>query len=95
MNNKEYNKAVGNRIKHIRALLGMTLEDVASKLNITRQTLRNYECGKTPLKIGVVYQLCKIYNISPSLIIGFTDTFTIPDENIRICFPPIKDYDER
>lgn len=92
MNNNEYNKAIGNRIKCIRALLDMSSEDVASNLGVTRQTLRHYECGKTPLKSGVIYQLCKLYNVSPSLIIGFTDTYTIPEENIRICFPPIKDY---
>ena len=46
MNNNEYNKAVGNRIKCIRALLDMSSEDVASNLGVTRQTLRHYECGK-------------------------------------------------
>lgn len=89
MDNIEYDKAIGNRIKYIRILLDMTVEKVASQLQITRQTLYNYESGKTSLKISVLYQLCKIYDVNPNLIVGFSDCFTIPEANIRIYFPSI------
>ena len=44
---KAKNKTYGKRIRAARAYLGMTQGQLAAELEITDQTLRNYEMGVT------------------------------------------------
>ena len=74
MRDSGYDVAVGERASHIRNVLSMTLNEVADRLNITRQTLSNYESGKTPMRADVIRSLCEIYGISPSWLLGTDDS---------------------
>lgn len=69
----EYDVAVGERAAHIRNVLSLTMQEVADKLSVTRQTLSNYESGKTPMRADVVRSLCEVYGISPSWLLGIDD----------------------
>ena len=42
-------------------------------LSVTRQTLSNYESGKTPMRADVIRSLCELYGISPSWMLGIDD----------------------
>ena len=70
MRNGSYDVAVGERASHIRKVLSMTSNEVSDRLNITRQTLSNYESGKTPMRADVIRSLCELYGISPSWMLG-------------------------
>lgn len=73
MSDSSYDVAVGERASHIRNVLSMTLSEVACKLNITRQTLSNYESGKTTMRADVIRSMCEVYGINPSWLLGIDD----------------------
>ena len=54
MKNKKDNirKEIGYKIKFIRNLRGISTEDFADKLGISRSQLQNYEKGLTDIKIS-------------------------------------------
>ena len=70
---KPYDVAIGERAAHIRNVLSLSMSDVAEKLNITRQTLSNYESGRTQMRADVIRSLCEVYAISPSWLLGIDD----------------------
>ena len=68
-----YDVAIGERAAHIRKVLAMTMSEVASRLNVTRQTLANYESGRTPMRASVIRQLCEVYGCQPTWLLGMDD----------------------
>ena len=72
-----FNREVGGRLRHLREVLGMTLTDVAGRLEVTRQTLSNYESGRTPLRASVIRELAEIYEASCDWILGVKDDIEI------------------
>lgn len=73
MTEEECNKIISDRIRYTRNLLNISLEDIADKLNITRQTLSNYENNRTPIKASIIYSLSKLYSVSSDWLLGITD----------------------
>ncbi len=80
MTEEECNKIISDRIRYIRNLLNISLEDVADKLNITRQTLSNYENNRTPIKASIIYSLSKLYSVSSDWLLGITDRVHIEQD---------------
>ena len=72
-----YDKAVGQRAARVRTILSMTEKYVADKLGITRQTLGNYESGRTSMRASIIREMCELYGINPSWLLGITDEITI------------------
>lgn len=67
---QRFNTEVGERLRHLREVLGLTVTEVANQLNVTRQTLSNYESGRTPLRASVIRELAEIYEASCDWILG-------------------------
>lgn len=65
MKNKKDNirKEIGYKIKFIRNLRGISTEDFADKLGISRSQLQNYEKGLTDIKISKLYEISKLMNV--------------------------------
>ena len=72
-----YDKAVGERAARARTVLSMTEKYVADRLGITRQTLGNYESGRTSMRAAIIRDMCELYGINPSCLLGMTDEITI------------------
>lgn len=68
-----FNCEVGERLEHIRNVLGMSQKIVADQLGVTRQTLSNYESGRNSMSAGIVRAACEIYGIPPSWLLGIDD----------------------
>ena len=68
-----FDQQVGERAKHIREILSMTMQEVADQLGVTRQTLGSYESGLTPMRADVVRSLCEVYRVPSSWMLGMTD----------------------
>lgn len=68
-----FNREVGERLEHIRNVLGMSQKVVADQLGVTRQTLSNYESGRNSMSAGIVRAVCEIYCIPPSWLLGIDD----------------------
>jgi len=47
-----------------RVNVGLTQEDVAKKMKVSKNTIVNWEKGKIKIKPAQLYYLCTIYNIS-------------------------------
>lgn len=68
-----FDQQVGERARHIREILSMTMQEAANQLGVTRQTLGNYENGATPMRADVVRSLCEVYGVPSSWMLGMTD----------------------
>ena len=51
---------IGRKIKFRRKLLGMTQQDLASKLNISFQQVQKYETGENKIYAGRLYHISQI-----------------------------------
>ena len=60
---------VSNSIKKLREERGMTQDELAEKLNVTRQAVSNWETGKTQPDIETLTQLAEIFDVSVERLI--------------------------
>lgn len=68
---KEPNKkTIGNRLKELRKLKGITQQDLASALHTTQSTISAYEKGETLLLTAFAYQIAKTYHVSMDWVCG-------------------------
>jgi hygromycin-B 4-O-kinase len=62
---------IGEKLKLRRRKAGFTQEQIASRMNITRQTLSNWEIGKNTPDIDSIISLAEIYGLSlDELLLG-------------------------
>lgn len=59
----KYDVALGKILKEYRIQNGLTLQNVADKIGVTRQMVFVYESGKTPLTVTQLIKICDIYGI--------------------------------
>ena len=65
---------IGERIKSKRTDLHLTLEDVAKKANVSRQTIQRYESGViSNIPSDKIELISEILNVSPSYLMGWDD----------------------
>ena len=62
-----------NRIKDLRKELGVTQEDLAFKVGVTRQTLISLENGKYNASLQLAYKIAKYFNRSIEEIFIFKE----------------------
>lgn len=55
--------SVGENIKNIRKKIGITQEELAEKLSVTRQAVSNWENGKTEPDIETLTKIAQIFDI--------------------------------
>ena len=56
--------SVGENIKKTRNKIGITQEQLAEKINVTRQAVSNWENGKTEPDIETLTKIAQIFDIS-------------------------------
>jgi len=61
-----YNKAIQTTLKTLRTKKNFSFKQLANKLGyiVSRQTLHHYETGKTRVRMYMLKELAKIYEIS-------------------------------
>ena len=55
---------IGEKILYLRNLKGMSQEDLAEKLNVSRQSIFKWEANQASPQIENVLQICEIFNLS-------------------------------
>ena len=65
----EYNKDIGNRIKELRELSDITVQDIAQKLNIDAETYTQYETGEVDIPASFLYEIANIFQVDFSLLL--------------------------
>lgn len=61
---------IGENIKNARKKLGITQEELAEKINVTRQAVSNWENGKTEPDIETLTNIAQIFDISIDELVG-------------------------
>ena len=60
-------KVIGERIRFLRQVAGMTLEEVAKKLEISAQQMQKYETGINKISASRIEMLSEILNLPISI----------------------------
>ena len=63
-------KQVGSNVRYIRNLRGMTMEQFAKKLGVTKQCVSMYECGNG-VSLGTLLALCDALDVTPNVLLGY------------------------
>ncbi len=63
--------SLGNRLFHARKKQGLSQEDVAAKLGVSRQTVSKWETDETLPDIRQAKQMARLYNLSLDELIEF------------------------
>lgn len=72
---------VGQKITQYRKDLAMTQDDLANRLNITRQALSKWENGTGLPSIELLTDLCKLFQTSVENILCLNEATVIEDES--------------
>lgn len=61
------NQSVAEILKELRLSRNWSYTDLANKMKniISRQTINNYELGKTKLRMNMFFEFAKVYNLDP------------------------------
>lgn len=69
---------LGQRLRELRTLAGLTLDEAGKRIGASKQTLYKYETGIiTNIPLDKIEELAKLYRVSPAEIMGWSDD----DEN--------------
>ncbi len=60
---KKIQNEIGRRIKHLRQEKGLTQEDLAFEIKISRDHLSNIENGKHPINIKNLYKFAEYFEV--------------------------------
>lgn len=76
---------IGNRIRKYRKDRGLTQEQLADKINVSKGRVSNWEQGINRPDADVLADICRVLNVSPSDLLNVhltTDNFTDHERNI-------------
>ena len=71
----KYTEGLGERMRYLRRKDKLKQDELAEKLNVTRQSISGYETERLFPSIKVVEKMCGLYNVNPWwLLYGIGDT---------------------
>ena len=81
MNDTEFKKLLGKRIKDLRTKRGMTQEKLAELIDVGERNLSKLECGEIFVKASTVTKILEAFEIKPNELFDFSNYQ--PDNNIK------------
>ena len=79
---KKKRTALGNRLRDLRRLYGLSQREVAEKLYITRSSYAYYETGRTEPDLHTLCEIAGIFQVSTDYLLGRGE-YTVPIQGIR------------
>lgn len=79
-----YKEEFSKRLIHLREQNGFTQQQLADKLQITRQSLSLYEKAERTINIELLAKIADFFNASTDYLMGRTDIITM-DEDIQVA----------
>jgi len=61
-----WEKRIGSKVKRLRAMKGLTQEDLARRLGVTKTQVHRYESGKQAFRTAVVTKIADALGVEPS-----------------------------
>ena len=91
---------VGQRLKQLRILRGMTQTDVADGLNISFQQVQKYELGRNRISASKLFELSHILKVAPAYFFdglenGVSEPQMLDDEATKIASMLTRIKDDR
>ena len=77
---------LGERINELRIAHGWNQVQLAEKLNITKQTVSNWENENIQPSIEMLIRIAKLFRVSSDYLLGLDDTPTINVDGLPIHF---------
>lgn len=62
-------KQIAMRIKELREIYGLTIEELAQELNLSTEVYRTYEEGETDIPVSVLYGIANRFNVELTAIL--------------------------
>ena len=76
---------IGNRLNQLRKLSGMTQEQLAEKLSVSRQTVSRWETGGALPDLESIVKISRLFHVSlDDLLLGEPDTEEKSNEQITL-----------
>jgi len=85
---------IGQRIKQRREAIGLSMQDVADKLDVNRSSVMRWENGETnKIKLPIVEKLAQILQTSPDYLMGYREAEKQNEGPVctkqDVCFLPV------
>ena len=77
---------LGQRINELRVALGWSQVQLAEKLNISKQTVSNWENDNIQPSIDMLVRLSRIFNMSTDYLLGLTPTNSLNVDGLPTKF---------
>ncbi|MCM1306419.1 MAG: helix-turn-helix domain-containing protein [Bacteroides sp.] len=71
--NNEIKRQVGQRIRELRIISGLTQKEVSEKLGVVLQQYQTYESGRYELDYKKMIEICKIFDVSADYLLGLSE----------------------
>lgn len=69
----------GTKIKYLRNISGMSQEELGRRVGLQRAAINKYEKGSvTNIPIATIEKIAKVFDVSPTYIVGWDDTASNP-----------------
>ncbi len=75
---------IGNKLNQLRKLSGMTQEQLAEKLNVSRQTISKWESGSTSPDLESIVKVSKLFHVSLDDLLMEGDTGVGNENNEQV-----------
>jgi len=73
---------LGERLKKLREMRNLTLEEVGNHIGVNKATVQRYESGNIDIKRHIAIKLAEIFKVSPTYIMGWTDNISVDGDKI-------------
>ena len=83
----------GSKVKAFRTRAGMTAEQLADALQISKSSVRNWECGLTRPDPEFLYRMFTILNVEPNEFFGFKGIGTLLTKKERALIDDYRSLD--
>ena len=78
------NKIFSTRIRELREKRGLSMEQLAKQLGITKSRVNMWENNGTVPRMNILLEVAKYFNVSTDYLLGNDDSSNVSSENPRL-----------
>ena len=77
---------LGNRIKELRKEFGLSQVDLAARMEVTKQTISNWENENIQPSVDMLVGLANVFNVTTDYLLGLDDVPRLSIEGLPLSF---------
>lgn len=78
------NQFFSTRVKELREKAGLSMEQLAKQLGVTKSRVNMWENNGTVPRMNILIELAKYFNVTTDFLLGNDDASNISLENVRL-----------